>query len=187
MSPTEANNGGGFFRSREEGDAAIRARSGDELADRMLRSMNLIRRPRRLTDGEEAVLREAMAPILRDISATGGILPVIAPEAHEDRGEDYVCGWITFGARDGTGIWVPVAGSRANQVCWLAEQMVEWECEKLADAGRPAAWPPCPEHPGRHQLRPEAKGNRAVWLCAESEHVVSSIGGLPADGRLALL
>jgi hypothetical protein len=179
MSPTDGNNGGGFFRSPEEGDAAIRARSGDELADRMLRSMNLIRRPRRLTDGEEAVLREAMAPILRDIRATGAILPAIVPEAHEDRGEDYICAWITEGAL-GTGIWVPVAGSRADQIFCVAEQLVEWECEKLADAGRPAAWPPCPEHPGRHPLRPEVTGELAVWQCPESERLVSKIGALRA-------
>jgi hypothetical protein len=161
MSPGGANNGGGFFRSRA----------------------NLIRRPRRLSDGEEAVLASALAPILRDIRAAGAILPVIVPAAHEDRGDDYVCAWITFGARDGTGIWVPVAGSAADQVFWLAEQMVEWECEKLADAGRSPAWPPCPDHPGKHPLRPEVKGELAVWQCPKSERLVSEIGALPAgDG-----
>jgi hypothetical protein len=180
MSPTDANNSGGFFRSREEGDAAIRARSGDELADRVLRSIKLTRRPRRLTDSEEAMLRGAMAPILRDIGATGGILPVLVPEAHEDRGDDHVCAWITFGARDGTGIWVPVAGSAANQVFWLAEQMVDWECEKLADAGRSPAWPPCPDHPGRHPLLPDLDGDSAVWKCVVSARVVSKIGAFPA-------
>ncbi len=183
MSRSDANNGGGFFRSRDEGDAAIRAGFGDELADRVLRSMNLMRRPRRLTDGEEAVLQSALAPILRDIRATGAIMPVIVPEAHEDRGEGYVCAWITFGTRDGTGIWVPVAGPAANRVFWLAEQMVEWECEKLADAGRSPAWPPCPDHPGQHPLRPDLKGDSALWKCPAREYVVSKIGAFPArDG-----
>jgi hypothetical protein len=132
-----------------------------------------------LSDWEQDVLRAALAPILRDIGATGAIVPQIVPEAHERR-DEAVCAWIDEGNGLGCGIWVPLYGeSAAHQVCWLAEQFVEWESEKLADVGRPAVWPPCPDHPGAHPLWPEFDGESAVWQCTTSERVVSRIGALP--------
>ena len=88
-----------------EYDARVRAKFGDQVVERMRRSLALSENPRPLTDGEKAVLRRAIAPLLRDMEATGQSLPDIREEAHHDRGEDAVCAWIWEpGERYGQGI-----------------------------------------------------------------------------------
>jgi hypothetical protein len=132
------NNGGGFFSSREELDAEVRGRFGDEVAGKMMRSMDRLRHPRRPNDREQAQLQAVLAPILRDMRATGAPLPDIVPEALEHRGEDYVCAWITEGDGSGCGIWAPVTGAPEDRVFWLAEQVAEWASD--AQSGREPEW-----------------------------------------------
>jgi hypothetical protein len=43
------------------------------------------------------------------------------------------------------------------------------------------SWPDCPTHTVR--LRPEVRGERALWLCHLGRHVVSAIGELPGPAR----
>jgi hypothetical protein len=173
----DPNNGGGFFRSPEELHADLRGRFGDEVADRVQRSLERTRHPRSLTDREQQQLQAALAPILRDMRATGAVLPDIVPEAHEDRGEDFVCAWIDDGDLGGCGISVWITESPADQVSQLAEQLVEWAND--VQLGRTAVWPPCPDHPGRHPLWPDSEDGRAVWKCTNSDLVVCTIGALP--------
>jgi hypothetical protein len=68
--------------------ADLRARIGAEAVDRMRRSIVLHRQPRPLAGEQAAVRREAVAPVLRDLRATGETLPDIREESHHDRGED---------------------------------------------------------------------------------------------------
>jgi hypothetical protein len=82
-----ANNGGGFFSGRGgsgaessvQRDAEIRSRLGDEVADGIQRNRSLFRQPRVLTDREQAQLDAALAPILRDMRATGARRALIIP------------------------------------------------------------------------------------------------------------
>ena len=54
-----------------DGMADLRARIGDEAVDQFQRSMVLHRQPWPLAGDQAAVLREAVAPVLRDLRATG--------------------------------------------------------------------------------------------------------------------
>ncbi len=178
------NNGGGFFINGPDGedvrarfDAEVRARFGGEAVDRVQRDRALREHPRQLTDQERAQLQAALAPILRDMRATGAPLPDIVPEARFDRGEEFVCAWITEGGRQGCGITVWVSMPLAEQVSGLAEQLAEWASDE--QLGRTPPWPACPDHPGEHHLWPDTEAGQAVWKCGDQ--AVSRIGALPGS------
>jgi hypothetical protein len=190
---SDLDNGGGFFRLRhDDPDRAdleaqhaerIRARFGDDAFRRMDRSRALTRTPRPLTDQEAGVLRAAVAPLLRDMEASGQALPDFREEAHEDRGEDAVCAWIQEpGSGFGQGITVSLYCSPADQLCVLAEQLQDWAGDIQVDPGR-RPWPDCPDHPGSHPLMPDTRDEEAVWCCPHDGHVVAAIGMLTRPRR----
>ena len=166
--------------------AELRRRLGDGLVDKMLRTRELMRDPRPLTDGERAVLDAAMEPVLRDLRAAGALVPEVRYEAWEDQGPEYVSAFIappgeTLGSQ---GVRVTLAHSAAERVADLAEQVQEWEVEALAAAGRPATWPECPEHPASHPLEPVMSADStAIWRCPRSELPVCAIGELGGGRR----
>jgi len=159
---------------------ALRGVFGDEVVETMQRDLELSEHPRPLTDHEREVVREAAAPVLRDIAASGAIGLDLREEARADRGDEIVYAWMS-GADGITGvdIWVSLGSSAAARVAELAEQLQEWEVEELAAAGRSATWPECPEHPDSHPLEPVVEGgNGAVWRCPRSGDVLCAIGAL---------
>lgn len=162
--------------------ARVRARIGDQEADRMRRSMALGRNPRPLSVRQAAILWEAVAPLLRDMEATGQALPDIRAEAHADRGAGIVCAWIRDPGGTGQGISVLPPGQRGDQLYDLAEQLQAWASEVQADQGR-RPWPDCPAHPGAHRLEPETVGETAVWSCPQTLRVVAEIGALGSPVR----
>ena len=133
--------------------------------------------PRPLTEGERARLRETLAPVLRDIEASGAIPPIIRDETHDDVADDFVCvmAWSADGT--GMGLHIPTEDTAAARVARLAEQVQEWEIEELAAAARPATWPECPDHPNSHPLEPVVSDqDTAVWRCPRSGRVISQVG-----------
>ena len=88
--------------------AALRERFGDEVVEGILRDRALHEHPRPLTENEREVLRQAAGPVLRDMAATGAVMPDIREEAHEDRGDEVVSAWV--GGRTASLVWV--SGSR---------------------------------------------------------------------------
>jgi hypothetical protein len=158
--------------------ADLRARVGDEVFERIQRSQALDENPRPLSGREKAVLREAVAPVLRDLEATGQTLPDIREEAHEDRGEDAVCAWIPHpGGGGGESISVELYCGEAYRLFYLAEQLQSWKNDELIDARR-RPWPECPDHPGPCTLSPDVRDEVAVWCCPDSGRVIAAIGTL---------
>ena len=50
-------------------------------------------------------------------------------------------------------------------------------------AGRPATWPECPQHPDSHPPMAAVLEGRAVWICPRAGDLVSDVGRLRApDG-----
>lgn len=158
--------------------ADLRARVGDEVFERIQRSQELGDNPRPLSDREKAVLREAVAPVLRDLEATGQTLPDIREEAHEDRGQDAVCAWIHHPASGGgEGISVELYCGPALRLYHLAEQLQRWKNDELIDAGR-RPWPECPDHDGCFALSPDTRDDVTVWCCPQTGRVIAEIGRL---------
>lgn len=196
--PGLGDNGGGFFRvraddpaalaaAREELQAPLRAMVGEEEFGRIQRSRELREHPRLLTDQERSVLREAAAPLLRDLAATGMSLPDIRDEAHEDGGAGAVCAWIQGPGPTGEGLRIWLDSSPARQVEQLAGQFQSWAADQLHDAGRPPGWPGCPdhEHPDPYRLEPDVRDAAAVWVCLGSGQVIAEIGALRRPGDRA--
>lgn len=135
-------------------------------------------RTRPLTDEEAAVLWDAVAPVLRDMDATGQARPDIRADAHSDRGADAVCGWIQEpDGVCGQGITAGLNCAPADHFYYLAEQFQDWACDVQYDPAR-RPWPVCPDHPGTHPLEPETHDDVAVWYCPQTLRVVADIGAL---------
>lgn len=163
--------------------AALRERFGDEVADRVQRTRAMRGRSRPLTDRERSRLREAMAPVLRDIQVSGAIPPAIQEETHDAVDDEWIGVMLWSSDGTGMGVFIPAEPIAAEQVARLAEQVQEWEIEELASVGRSATWPECPEHPNSHPLQPAADdSNRAVWRCPRSGRVISQVGALGRKG-----
>ena len=180
--------GYGFFvvRGSPEEAAAVaelRERHGDEMVDDLLRSRERRRHPRPLTETERAVIHQATAPVLRDLEASGAIVPEILYHSSEDDGRDHREGVsvdIALGGGHGGSVWTPTEEcSPAEQVSWAAEELQEWEVHELWEAGRSTTWPECPEHPNTHPLEPNIDAEEtAVWRCPRTRQVICAIGAL---------
>ena len=147
------------------------------------RSRALSLDPRPLSARQAAILWEAVAPLLRDMEATGQTVPDIRAEAHADRGAGILCAWIQN--PDGTGRTISVLppGERGEQLCDLAEQLQDWARDVQMGPER-RRWPDCPAHPGAHcWLDPEATGETAVWLCPQTTRVIAEVGELGSPLR----
>jgi hypothetical protein len=136
---------------------------------------------RPFTDGERAVLREVMAPVVWDMVASGAVMPAIQEEAFPEDDETF-CVWLWGSDGTGMGVWIYLAQSDAEQVARVAEHVQDWEIEELAAVGRSATWPECPDHPDSHPLNAIVDGENAVWRCPRSGRLISAIGGLAAVG-----
>ena len=135
---------------------------GEEAFERWQRDRELPRNPRPLTGVERAVLRQAAAPLLADLAASGMSLPDIREEAHEEREAPSVCGWIQRPGGTGEGICVLLDSPAAEQVAQLAEQFQHWAADRLHDAGRP---PESAGLPAAPQPAAPAGPAGARWPC----------------------
>jgi hypothetical protein len=134
-----------------------------------------------LSARQAAILWKAVAPLLRDMEATGHVRPDIQAEAHARPGVGVVCAWIQDAGGTGRQITVLSAGQRGDQLSDLAEQLQDWATGTQADPRQPR-WPDCPVHPG-HRLEPEAIGETAVWYCPQTNRVIAEVGALDSPLR----
>jgi hypothetical protein len=151
----------------------------EERRQQVIESMRLARNPRRLNASERQILSETVAPLLRDLAATGMRLPDIRPEAHHVSGMEGVGAWIHEPDGCGSGIDIATDLPPAERVERLAEQIQNWAADQLHDAGRKPEWPLCPQHPACNRASPEVVDGSPVWVCGEGPHVISAIGSLP--------
>ena len=120
-------------------------------------------------------LSRAIAPVLRDLQATGAPRPVIESSDWQPA-EDAESALLRSPDGSAMGVWVDTGASAAYQISRLSDQVQEWVIEELAGLGRPTNWPPCPHHSDTHPMAATADGERAVWTCPKSGAVVSEIG-----------
>jgi hypothetical protein len=126
----------------------------------------------------DTVLARPLAQLLRDLSTTGGPVPEIRDEQWLDDRDQVTA---TLFGPDGSalGVRVPRSEPAAQVLASLADQVQEWAVEALWQAGRAAARPECPEHPGAHPLSAVVRGDDAVWICPVSNRAVGDVGALP--------
>lgn len=137
-----------FFTAGSPEDAAyltaMRASIDDDFLGRQGRSREHHGNPRPFTESERVALRDIMAPVLRDIMASGAVLPIIQEEAYPDVEVGTFCIFLWGAGGTGIGVWIYMARLGVEQVARVAEDVQEWEIEELAAVGRSATWPECP-------------------------------------------
>ncbi len=122
----------------------------------------------------EESLREALAPVLRDLARTG-----LGAPRFEDPTSDSEHAEAMMRAADGSGRGVSVRRSAALavRVADAADQVQEWAIEFQLWGSAPTNWPQCPSHPDSHPMRAVVLGETAVWACPDSDSVTVRIGG----------
>lgn len=158
----------------------VQRRFDEDRAQQVRRSLDAMRHPRPVSDADMALLREAAAPVLRDLMAFGGSVPEFVPEAHEDLGQGFIYAWIWQpAAPQGQGVRLFLDSSPAYQTVQLAEQLQSWKLDELDPTGEcRIPWPDCPLHPGEHRLDPVDEPGVAVWCCPDTAAVIAVIGSL---------
>lgn len=129
------------------------------------------------SESVDEVLREAMEPVLRDLSGAGLVPPRL--DGVDWTGDpDYpsVMMWDPDGG--GTGISVHRSAPPFERVASTADQVQDWAIETHLWVGGRTNWPPCPHHPRSHPLRAGTSGVTAVWMCPIDGVVVALIGRL---------
>jgi len=128
---------------------------------------------RRVSDMAD-LLDGALAPVLRDVRATG------APEPGVDG-----YGWVddptvaSAMLRGDTGLIVVVDVPEANRIAAAADQVQEWVIEELWGSST-TNWPACPHHRASHPLRPVVLDGVATWICPNDGDPIGPVGSLPA-------
>jgi hypothetical protein len=124
-------------------------------------------------------LSAALVPVLRELRASCGVSADIRESSLASRWNPTA---VMILDPDGFGQAVGVTSGRpyTEQVAELADQVQEWAVEALWRASLPAVWPECPAHPNSHPLKPEIRGDQAIWCCPHTGTMVAPIGGLPS-------
>jgi hypothetical protein len=122
-------------------------------------------------------LLKAIAPLLRDISATGALLPDIQDSSWDDD-PDVISATIGKSGISYQGIRIQLSLPDAERLADLAGQVQEWEVEALWHAGRNSSWPECPIHRNRHPLSADMRDCRPSWYCPVTGAAISEIGAL---------
>ncbi len=127
----------------------------------------------------------AIALVLHDLESEGIAAPTITvPGRPGSPGQRTAT--VHSGDGTSTGIWAWESEPPNEQIVRLADHIQEWAVEWLAARARPATWPMCPAHPNSHPLRPVLADRAPVWVCPQTEAVISRIGELsPPQGSVS--
>ena len=120
-------------------------------------------------------MRAALAPVLADVHSTGAPEPRVNGLSVDDPG---CCGVMLWGADgSGSGVIISRADPPGQRTVAATEQVQDWVIEELWRGG--SNWPPCPQHPASHPMRPVAdEGGEAWWSCPAEGELVARVGSL---------
>jgi hypothetical protein len=108
-------------------------------------------------------LRRALAPVMVDVRASGGPVPVVRDEAWTDDPSTVTA--VLDGPKSSTGIGLTLGASAVDAVVALADQVQGWVIEELRHQAAPTNRPPCSAHPDQHPMAAENRDGTATWSC----------------------
>lgn len=126
--------------------------------------------------GVHELLVEALAPVWRDVRASGlrplrlGVWEADVPGS----ASAMLRGRNGFGM----GVMIMLDAPEAERVARVTDQVQEFVIEELW-YDSPTNWPPCPRDPTTHPLRVEVRNGAATWVCPRDQGMVASVGSLP--------
>ena len=124
----------------------------------------------------DPVLRESVAPVLRDLARAG----INAPRFDENDwigDPEYVSSMMWSADGSGSGLSVRRASPLEDRVVRAADQVQEWAIEDQLWKAARTNWPTCPNHPESHPLLARVAGSHAMWVCPADYSVVAPVGG----------
>jgi hypothetical protein len=124
----------------------------------------------------DAILVDALGPVLRDLRATGVPEPEIRDE---DWADDPELATAMLCSPDGgcTGARVDRSEPEPHRIAMMADQVQEWVIEELWPTA-PTNWPPCPDHPETHPLTAKVAHGGAMWTCPADGSPFVAVGAL---------
>jgi len=125
----------------------------------------------------DAALQAALAPVLRDVTATTAVVLEVT-EARDDAGGDGRSALVGSPNLASMGVWFVEGLSSDEAVAEIAGIVQEVVIKELWRSDLPASWPPCPLHPNGHPLEAGVVAGRAFWRCPKSSAAVVEIGSL---------
>lgn len=123
----------------------------------------------------DAVLRQALEPILRDLKRGGLDEPRI--EDRDWTGDSETTSamlWSIDGS--GSGVSVLLSETPSERIADMADQVQQWAIEDQLWRAGATNWPRCPAHPNAHPLQAAPVNDAAVWVCPQNRDVVAQIG-----------
>jgi|1185.fasta_scaffold110110_2 hypothetical protein len=120
---------------------------------------------------------EVVSLVLRDVAASSPVQLRVDPTPL-DLAADEQGVRLSAGGGTSVGVVVNTGQSFQERLLVAADVIQDWLVEILADQGRSAVWPVCPEHPDTHPLTAAAAGRSAIWKCPRSGSVAAEIGSL---------
>jgi hypothetical protein len=108
----------------------MRARIGDEAFEQHMRTKELMKHPRELTHYQKTRLRDALAPVMRDLEVSGQAPPLIREESREDLDDDAICAWIEGPDGTGQGIRMWLNGSAGSLEPEIRDDEAVWLCPR---------------------------------------------------------
>lgn len=124
------------------------------------------------------LLVEALAPVRRDIRATG-LRPLRLREMEPMGYEvpDSASAMLRGRNGYGMGVMIMLREPEADRIARATERVQEFVIEELW-YDSPTNWPPCPHHPVTHPLRVEVRDGAATWVCPRDQVTVTLVGSL---------
>jgi hypothetical protein len=122
------------------------------------------------------LLSAALAPVMADLRATGGPLPMVDDEDWVDDPE-YASAMLRGPDGGGFGITVRLAAAECDRIASVADKVQEWAIEELWSRSA-TNWPPCPVHPDSHPLAALNRNGVARWVCPSDSTALAPIGSL---------
>jgi hypothetical protein len=124
----------------------------------------------------DAILVDALGPVLRDLRATGVPEPEIRDEDWADDPE-LATAMLCNASGGCTGVRVDRGEPEPERIAMMADQVQEWVIEELWPTA-PTNWPPCPDHPGTHPLTAKVAKGVAMWTCPGDGSPFVAVGAL---------
>ena len=121
----------------------------------------------------EALLTRALAPVLRDVRATG--VPEPGLDAYGWAHDPSVAAVMLGG---GFGLSIEVNSPEEGRIAAAADQVQTWVIEELWGSATATNWPPCPHHRASHPLTSVVLDDVATWICPTDGSSIGSIGSL---------
>lgn len=111
----------------------------------------------------DALLEEALVPVLCDVRSAGVPKPTVVDE-HWSEWPGETSAFLRDARGGSQGLRMGLDGTPAERIVEVVDQVQEWVIHELWPAAA-TNWPACPRHPETHPLKAAVVSTAAMWCC----------------------